>query len=118
MTPEELRKLRKAVVKKIRFDKTPQEIVQWLVEDYEISEIAAKDWYKKCKKDVQDSYNRYAKETAKINIQRIENIIEETYEKGNYKVCLAAIAELNKMGHLYQEKIEISTAEPLKVIFG
>ena len=49
---------------------------------------------------------------------RIEQIIEDAYEAKQYKVALMGIQELNKIGGLYKDKIEISTEEPIVVSFG
>jgi hypothetical protein len=118
LTEGEAAKLKKQVAKKIKLNKPRYEIVAWLKADYGFTQKQGEEMCRRAAELIKGEYRKYIASIAETNVARIEQIIEDAYEAKQYKVALMGIQELNKIGGLYKDKIEISTEEPIVVSFG
>lgn len=61
---------------------------------------------------------KFVSQYQKVNMERCTAIVEETYEKKDFKTCLSAIDMLNKMYGVYSTKLEVKTEEPIQIQFN
>ena len=53
-----------------------------------------------------------------INIERLDNLYKESASEGDRKNALKAIDLQNKTLGVYEEKVEVTTSEPMEVVFN
>ena len=118
MSPVELQKVRRDLEKKIRQGIPREDIIEDFVHKYECTNAYAKVYYCRAMKQINAYYKKYAEETARINNARLDQIIMDNMENGNGKVAIMAIAEQNKLAHLYDNELKIKQDGPITVTFG
>lgn len=92
----------------LRMNYENSDIIERLKEEYGYSDNSARKVVDKVKKKLKQLLERKYDKIAEENINRIEAIIDETYEQRKYNEMLKAIDTLNKMGGVYTTKLDIN----------
>ena len=95
---------------------TKQETMDYIVSEIGMSQSSANRYYHNALKEVimdDDLLVDYKKTIQQQNYDRLERIIRDTItgDTGNKKVCISAIAELNKMAGSYDDKNKVTIAK-------
>lgn len=85
-----------------------EEIRQMLMDNYEITAKTAERYYCRAKELITYSMVWDADTIRNRNIQRLDEIVEETKEDEDYQNAIKAIDVLNKTANVYVEKKEIN----------
>ena len=84
------------------------DIIERLKDEYGYSDNSARKLVDKVKKKLKQLLERKYDKIAEENINRLEAIIDETYEQRKYNEMLKAIDTLNKIGGVYTTKVDIN----------
>ena len=92
----------------LRMNYENSDIIERLKEEFGYSDNSARKLVDKVKKKLKQLLERKYDKIAEENINRLEAIIDETYEEKRYNEMLKAIDTLNKMGGVYTTKVDIN----------
>lgn len=92
----------------LRMNYENSDIIERLKEEYGYSDNSARKLVDKVKKKLKQLLERKYDKIAEENINRLEAIIDETYEEKRYNEMLKAIDTLNKIGGVYTTKLDIN----------
>lgn len=90
----------------LQMGKEPDEVVEYLVNDWGYAEGTARGYLSEINKDVKNAYDKYIRDVARNNINKLLAISDEQYDNGNLKELVRTIDILNKMTGQYTIKIE------------
>lgn len=110
---------RNKVVKMIGIGKTRQECLEYIVDEFAYAESMAIEIYQSALRRVKEKYDKFAEDSAKMNIDRLNTLIDDCYESNDRRNMLTAIDTLNKMCGNYIDRKEIKTSnEPITISFS
>ena len=92
----------------LRMNYENSDIIERLKEEYGYSDNSARKLVDKVKKKLKQTLERKYDKIAEENINRLEAIIDETYEQRKYNEMLKSIDLLNKMGGIYTTRLDIN----------
>ena len=92
----------------LRMNYENSDIIERLKEEFGYSDNSARKVVDKVKKKLKQLLERKYDKIAEENINRLEAIIDETYEQKKYNEMLKAIDTLNKIGGVYTTKLDIN----------
>ena len=92
----------------LRMNYENSDIIERLKDEYGYSDNSARKLVDKVKKKLKQLLERKYDKIAEENINRLEAIIDETYEEKRYNEMLKAIDTLNKIGGVYTTKVDIN----------
>ena len=92
----------------LRMNYENSDIIERLKEEYGYSDNSARKLVDKVKKKLKQTLERKYDKIAGENINRLEAIIDETYEQRKYNEMLKSIDLLNKMGGIYTTRLDIN----------
>ena len=84
-------------------------IAKLLVEEVRFKYIQAQSLAAKAWKNVMSKGKDRSEGLAERNVVRLEHIYKKAMENNDYKSAISALDQLNKIAHLYKDKVEIST---------
>ena len=84
------------------------DIIERLKEEYGYSDNSARKLVDKVKKKLKQLLERKYDKIAEENINRLEAIIDETYEQRKYNEMLKAIDLMGKLTGAYTTKVDIN----------
>lgn len=90
----------------LQMGKEPDEVVEYLVNDWGYAETTARTFLSEINKDVKNAYDKYIRDVARNNINKLLAISDEQYDAGQLKELVRTIDILNKMTGQYTIKIE------------
>lgn len=90
----------------LQMGKEPNEVVEYLVNDWGYAEGTARSYLSEVNREVRDAYDAYIKDVARNNISKLLAISDEQYDAGSLKELVRTIDILNKMTGQYTIKIE------------
>lgn len=90
----------------LQMGKTREEVIDVLVNDWGYAERTAENYIREIDKDVAKEYDKYVKNVARNNINKLLAISDELYDRGDLKTLHKTIDLLNKMTGQYVIKIE------------
>lgn len=93
----------------ISFGYSREEIIKLLQEEFGYSESTCIRIYTEANKELQYRANANAKKIAERNLARLDALIEESYDEGNFKDVIKAIDIQNKMTGQYETKVNVTT---------
>lgn len=96
------------VLSLLRMNFENSDIIERLKEEYGYSDNSARKVVDKVKKKLKQLLEKKYDKIAEENINRLEAIIDETYEQRKYNEMLKAIDTLNKIGGVYTTKLDIN----------
>ena len=100
--PETMMKVQEAA-KMITKGKSRATIIEHLQTEYGMAFDTARQYYTDAVHYLMPADDeKYRQELVKVNYERLDRIIQESMESGNYRVAREAIAEQNKMCGLHQ----------------
>lgn len=106
------------IMRELKKGRTSDYIVEECKELYGLTKENAIDYIHACRKKLDSQYLEYSKDIAKRNIECLQQIMDEALEKGQYRVALTAIDQLNRIGGLYSDaKMVIQSNEPINITF-
>lgn len=109
----------KRVLALYNFNKQRDEIIQIIQDEFGYTEKSAIRIITFANQEQRAKFHDYAKKCAKKNFNRLENIIETAYDKGDYKMVIECINIENKMAKLYNDtNINLQTEQPFIVQIG
>lgn len=109
----------KKIAKMISMGKNRDEVVGCLMTDYNYAEDSAQKMWCEAQRNVRARYERYCSDAARMNINRLNTIIDDAYDSNDRRSLLNAIDMLNKMASLYVDKKEVkTTGDQITVKFG
>lgn len=88
------------VVKYLKYNKSVDEICNRLLAIYSITRVDALKMIREAKKHLQEQYKNYVANVAEKNTQILQQIMDESLERGDRKMAVECIKELNKMAGL------------------
>lgn len=97
--------------RRICFNWDRSDIIEAIVNQYGYTERTAELYYEKALHKVNEKYKQYQDKIAEENYRRLNAIVDEAYDKGDLKTSIDAINTLNKMGSIYEQKVNIKTDE-------
>lgn len=92
----------------LRMNYENSDIIERLKEEYGYSDNSARKLVDKVKKKLKQLLERKYDKIAEENINRLEAIIDETYEQRKYNEMLKAVDTLNKLTGAYTTKVDIN----------
>lgn len=92
----------------LRMNYENSDIIERLKEEFGYSDNSARKVVDKVKKKLKQLLEKKYDKIAEENINRLEAIIDETYEQRKYNEMLKAIDTLNKIGGVYTTKLDIN----------
>ena len=92
----------------LRMNFENSDIIERLKDEFGYSDNSARKLVDKVKKKLKQLLERKYDKIAEENINRLETIIDETYEQRKYNEMLKAIDTLNKIGGVYTTKVDIN----------
>lgn len=90
----------------MQMGKNRDEIIDCLVNDWGYKESTASTIISEINNDVKAEYDKYIKDVARHNINKLLAISDEQYDAGSLKDLVKTIDVLNKMTGQYSIKIE------------
>lgn len=94
--------------KQIANGKTRATVIEYLQKEYHIAYDTARHCYDDALNYILPSNDEeYRQNLVKINYERLDKIIQESMDAGNYRVAREAIAEQNKMCGLTGSNVQI-----------
>lgn len=107
------------IVHMIYFGYTKEEIKDAIFHKHEgVTDSKFKQLYQGALASCDVRNEKFVREYQRVNMERCTAIVEETYEKKDYKTCLSAIDMLNKMYGVYNTKVTVTTEEPIQINFN
>lgn len=94
------------IIKHIRKGKSKEFLVDFVVNNYNLSEITANNYIRAAYKMVNDWTTEKLNELKSIQQERIEALFNEAVESNDRTNALKALDLINKMNGYYTEKIE------------
>lgn len=94
------------ILKELSSGKSRQTIVEELKKNYNICNHTAVNYLNAAYNYLASTNKQYIEKLRSVQLQRLESIIENTMESGNYDTALRAIDLLNKTFALYEIKAE------------
>ena len=102
VAPETIMKIEGAA-KLISEGKSRATVIQWMQDEYGIAYDTARGYYTDAVHYLlPDNDEEFRQNLVKINYERLDKIVQESMNAGNYRVAREAIAEQNKMCGLHQ----------------
>ena len=92
----------------LRMNYENSDIIERLKEEYGYSDNSARKLVDKVKKKLKQLLERKYDKIAEENINRLEAIIDETYEQKKYNEMLKAIDLMGKLTGAYTTKVDIN----------
>ena len=92
----------------LRMNYENSDIIERLKEEYGYSDNSARKLVDKVKKKLKQLLERKYDKIAEENINRLEAIIDETYEQRKYNEMLKAIDLMGKLTGAYTTKVDIN----------
>ena len=92
----------------LRMNYENSDIIERLKDEFGYSDNSARKLVDKVKKKLKQLLERKYDKIAEENINRLEAIIDETYEQRKYNEMLKAIDTLNKICGVYTTKLDIN----------
>lgn len=96
------------ILKKIRRGWSRKRLVQWVVENYELSYSYAWKQVADCYAMLAEINKDYVETVRDVQLERIESILAESIESGDRQSSLKAIDLINKIFSLYVEKKDLN----------
>lgn len=97
--------------RRILFNWDRQDILEAIINHYGYSESSAIKCYEAAMKRVKQKYIEYQEQIAEENYKRLNAIVDEAFDNGDLKTSIDAINVINKMGNIYEQKINIKSDE-------
>ena len=119
MRKKEYEKCRTDIFKKVMQGKLPSDIQVYMREAYglDYSDRQISNLVGSMRKRIHEYYESRKDKIAADNYTRLEQMISDSMERGDYRIALQCITELNKMGKVYEaaNNINLNQIIELKV---
>lgn len=101
--------LKKQVKRWIMQGKMWGEVIELIMEKYGYSEESACNIYTECNKAVKEYLEKHKDDILDVQMARMEDIIQATFDRGDYNTTLKATEQLNKLAKLYETKVKVES---------
>lgn len=108
---ERKRLAKKDILKMCSNGENYYDIQDYIMEKYGYVEKYVQALIADAKKEMDARYEKWLDRIADKNYQRLTVIVDECMSKNNYRDAIKAIEVLNKLGNLYETKINLSSDE-------
>lgn len=107
------------IVTKIRAGISHWELMDAISNKWGLQYAQAQKYVNVVRNQLHEDYLKYCDNVAETNVNTLTEIRNQAMNMGQYRVALSAIDLLNKMGNMYENKVDlnVSTDAPIEVSF-
>lgn len=107
------------ILQQIRLDKRKKEIINGLVQNFDMTDRQANRYYLEAKEYLRREYQTYAKNICEKNTSTLLEMRDNAIDKGDSETALNCIKELNKMTGVYNDnKLTLETPSEVVIKLG